>query len=682
MRVYRGLPSSADAPVALTIGNFDGVHRGHQAMLSRLIEAADDLALPPAVLTFDPPPREFFAQETAPPRLSSLRAKIEHFRAHGVARTYRRALRSRSRVAVARNASSTTSSCGKLGARWLLVGEDFRFGKGRAGDIATLRRAARTFSVEAMRTVAVEGERASSTAVRTALAAGDLAHADALLGRPFAISGRVAHGAKLGRNLGFPTANIPLKRKPPVAGIFAVRVHGLGSAPRTGVASVGVRPTVSTSGVPLLEVFIFDFDDTIYGRRVGVEFVHKLRDEERYADLDALTRQIRSDVAQARDFFSDRMRPAALTPRTPTLPKESNLRMPDEPKIDYKTTLNLPDTPFPMRGDLAKREPHWVKDWQEKKVYEAIRAASVGRPRFVLHDGPPYANNDIHIGHAVNKILKDIVVKSKQLAGFDAPYVPGWDCHGMPIEVQIEKMHGKHIPVEETQRFARIYASEQIVRQKADFQRLGVLGDWDHPYTTMAFKSRGRRDPHARQDPGEGIHLSRPQARELVLRLRQRARRSGGRVRGSRRHRRRRRVPVDDADRSKLAAAFGLATLPDGPAMAVIWTTTPWTIPANQALNVHPGFRLRAGGDAARASRARAGSRRGLPRALQARTARSSPPAQGRGARAHPLPASALRPRRRRSTSATYVTLEQGTGIVHRRPRTASTTSSRAAATA
>jgi len=197
----------------------------------------------------------------------------------------------------------------ELRVRWVLVGEDFRFGKGRAGDIATLRRAARTFSVEAMRTVSVEGERASSTAVRTALAAGDLGHATALLGRPFVISGRVAHGAKLGRDLGFPTANIPLPRRPPLAGVFAVRVHGLGGAPRTGVASVGVRPTVSTSGVPLLEVFIFDFDDTIYGKRIGVEFIHKLRDEERYADLDALTRQVEADVAQARDYFACASKP-------------------------------------------------------------------------------------------------------------------------------------------------------------------------------------------------------------------------------------------------------------------------------------------------------------------------------------------------------------------------------------
>jgi isoleucyl-tRNA synthetase len=264
--------------------------------------------------------------------------------------------------------------------------------------------------------------------------------------------------------------------------------------------------------------------------------------------------------------------------------------MPDDSKIDYKTTLNLPDTRFPMRGDLAKREPLWIKEWQQKKIYEAIRAASVGRPRFVLHDGPPYANNDIHIGHAVNKILKDVVVKSKQLAGYDAPYVPGWDCHGMPIEVQIEKTHGKHIPVEETQRFARIYASEQIVRQKADFQRLGVLGDWDHPYTTMAYKSeadeirtlgkllergfiyRGLKPVNWCFDCGSALaeaEVDYEERADIAVDVA---------------------FPLDDADRARLAAAFRLEALPAGPASAVIWTTTPWTIPANQALNVNPEF--------------------------------------------------------------------------------------------
>jgi isoleucyl-tRNA synthetase len=257
---------------------------------------------------------------------------------------------------------------------------------------------------------------------------------------------------------------------------------------------------------------------------------------------------------------------------------------------DYKDTLNLPETPFPMRGDLAKREPQWVKEWQEKGVYRRLRAIAKGRPRFVLHDGPPYANGDIHIGTAVNKILKDMVVKSKSLAGFDATYVPGWDCHGMPIEVQIEKKHGKNLPAAETQRLCRAFATEQIARQKADFQRLGVLGDWDDPYLTMAYGNeadeirvlgkllekgyvyRGLKPVNWCFDCGSALAEAEVEYED-------------------------RKDPAIDVafalleeDRPRLAKAFGLDALPDVPAHAVIWTTTPWTIPANQALNVHPDF--------------------------------------------------------------------------------------------
>ena len=151
--------------------------------------------------------------------------------------------------------------------------------------------------------------------------------------------------------------------------------------------------------------------------------------------------------------------------------------------------VNLLDTPFPMRGDLPKREPQWVKEWQEKNIYEVIRAARVGKKKFILHDGPPYANGNIHIGHAVNKILKDMIVKSKTLMGFDAVYVPGWDCHGKPIEIQIEKKYGKKISTAEVQEKARAYAHTQIEQQKKDFQRLGVLGDWNNPYLTMNFSN-------------------------------------------------------------------------------------------------------------------------------------------------------------------------------------------------
>src|SRR5690349_10132252 len=263
--------------------------------------------------------------------------------------------------------------------------------------------------------------------------------------------------------------------------------------------------------------------------------------------------------------------------------------MPDEAKTDYKSTLNLTDTPFPMRGDLARREPGWVKEFQRTKVYEAIRVASKGRPRFVLHDGPPYANGDIHIGHAVNKILKDVIVKSKTMAGFDAPYVPGWDCHGMPIEVQIEKTYGKNLSAAETQRLARAYATEQIDIQREQFKRLGVIGDWDHPYMTMAFKNeademrtlgkvlekgylyRGLKPVNWCFDCQSALAEAEVEYEDRV----DMAIDVGFPL-------------VDASERAKLARAFELPAAPDGPIHAVIWTTTAWTIPANQALNVHP----------------------------------------------------------------------------------------------
>lgn len=258
----------------------------------------------------------------------------------------------------------------------------------------------------------------------------------------------------------------------------------------------------------------------------------------------------------------------------------------NKPEKDY--TVNMPDTPFPMRGDLAKREPLWVKEWQEKKIYERIRKAAKGRPKFILHDGPPYANGDIHIGHAVNKILKDIVIKTRGLAGFDAPYVPGWDCHGMPIEIQIEKEFGKNLPTEEVQSKARAYAAEQVERQKKDFIRLGVLGEWDNPYLTMNYSTeanelralgkllekgyvyRGLKPVNWCFDCGSALaeaEVEYQDKRDPEVY-----------------------VGFEFAEPEKIAAAFGLDKLPTEKGHIVIWTTTPWTIPSNQALNIHPEF--------------------------------------------------------------------------------------------
>jgi isoleucyl-tRNA synthetase len=256
-----------------------------------------------------------------------------------------------------------------------------------------------------------------------------------------------------------------------------------------------------------------------------------------------------------------------------------------ETKTDYRSTLNLPDTPFPMRGDLPKREAGWAKEWDEKGIYKKLRDVRAGKPKFVLHDGPPYANGKIHIGHAVNKVLKDMIVKARQLKGLDAIYVPGWDCHGLPIENAIEKLHGRNLPRDEVQAKSRAFATEQIAGQMADFKRLGVLGEWDNPYRTMDFANeaneiralkrimergfvyRGLKPVYWCFDCGSSLaefEIEYADKKSSTLD-----------------------VGFKCAEPQKLALAFGQATL-SKEAFAVIWTTTAWTIPANQALNLNP----------------------------------------------------------------------------------------------
>ena len=306
MQVFRGIPELGAQSSVLTIGNFDGVHRGHQALLARLTDTARALALPAVVLTFEPHPREYFSPADAPARLSTLREKLLLLAACGVDRVHVCRFDAHFAALGAEQFVDEVLVRG-LGVRHFIIGDDFRFGAGRVGDFAFLqtRGAQRGFGVEAMPTLDVAGERASSSAVREALAAGDLAHAARLLGRPYSIAGRVIDGNKLGRTLGFPTANIQLKqRKPALSGVFAVAVEGLAPTPVAGVASIGVRPTVAQTARPTLEVHLFDWQRDCYGAHLRVHFLNKQRDEAKYDSLAALTAQISRDAEQARAWFA------------------------------------------------------------------------------------------------------------------------------------------------------------------------------------------------------------------------------------------------------------------------------------------------------------------------------------------------------------------------------------------
>jgi riboflavin kinase/FMN adenylyltransferase len=313
MKVFRGLPNAAArAPCALTIGNFDGVHLGHQALLARVRDAASGLGLEAAVMTFEPHPREFFAQKSgdlsrAPARIANLRDKLQSLSDNGIDRVIVEHFSS-SFAALTPQQFTEQVLVEGLHVKWLMVGDDFCYGARRAGNVDMLQEAGERygFHVETLPTVMNGTTRISSSAVRAALAEGDFVRAEALLGHPYAMSGHVIHGQKLGRTLGFPTLNLRVPHRPALMGIFIVQVHGLADQPLPAVASLGVRPTVDDSGRVLLEVHIFDFSQNCYGKQVRVEFLQKIRDEEKYVDLPTLTAAIHRDADIARAYFVTR----------------------------------------------------------------------------------------------------------------------------------------------------------------------------------------------------------------------------------------------------------------------------------------------------------------------------------------------------------------------------------------
>ena len=306
MQFFRTIPAQATTSRVLAIGNFDGLHLGHRALLERLTATARQHGLPSAVMTFEPHPRELFSPEQAPARLTSLREKLALLEGCGIDEVHLLHFNRRLAGLTADDFVRHLLVQG-LGVRHLIIGDDFRFGKGRSGDFTLLEAAGRQhgFGVEAMETIEIAGERVSSSAVRETLAGGDLEHAARLLGRPYCISGRIVHGDKIGRRLGYPTANVQLKRKRvALSGVFAATVSGLDKRHLPGAASLGVRPTLGHGLRPVLEVHLFDFDQTVYGKHVTVHFLHKLRDEMKFESLGALTAQIDRDVAATQAFFS------------------------------------------------------------------------------------------------------------------------------------------------------------------------------------------------------------------------------------------------------------------------------------------------------------------------------------------------------------------------------------------
>ena len=448
------LPPRGLEAAVYAIGNFDGLHLGHQVVIERAVAMAKERAAPSAILTFEPHPADFFAGRPVVFRLTSARDKAELCARLGldgiVFMPFDAWLAAMSpdefvaRILVAR-----------LGVAAVVVGWDFHFGKRRTGSPATLAEAGlrHGFAVEIVAKVEEgAGEAAhvvSSSVIRKALEQGDIAAAARGLGRKYSVRGRVISGQRLGRALGVPTANIALEPTNLLAhGIYAVvtRVDG---RVFPAVASFGTRPTVD-DGPPLLEVHLLDFEGDLYGREMQVEFIERIRDERKFNSILSLAAEMERDKERARAILGTQGVSADLAncgkssnPTRP-LPRNPNLApdlMSDASVsgLDYSRTLYLPKTEFPMRAGLPQKEPEILARWARENLYRALRESGKGRPKFVLHDGPPYANGNVHIGTALNKTLKDIVVRSHQMTGRESNYVPGWDCHGLPIEWKVEE---------------------------------------------------------------------------------------------------------------------------------------------------------------------------------------------------------------------------------------------------
>merc|ERR1712078_30539 len=359
----------------------------------------------------------------------------------------------------------------KLNARFIFVSNNFRFGNKREGDVNLLIQNEKRFNFKVVKPkpLLLKRKIVSSSLIRSYLKKGFLKEANKLLNRNWSIEGIVQKGRQIGKKIGFPTCNIDINDYVLAkTGVYAVKVLRKNNTKYIkGIANLGYRPTFNQKKI-LLEVHLFNFSGNLYNKYLSVEFLKFIRKEKKFKNVNQLKNQIKTDL---------------------NIAKKNNMS---------KSQINLPKTAFSMKANLPTREPEILKFWNDINLYHELRKSRKGEEKFILHDGPPYANGNIHMGTALNKILKDIIVKFHQMDGKGSVYVPGWDCHGLPIEWKIEEQYKKNkknkneVPIVEFRRECRAFAEKWIDVHKDQFKRLGVIGDWENCYSTMSFDAEAQ----------------------------------------------------------------------------------------------------------------------------------------------------------------------------------------------
>ena len=552
VRLYKNFDISKNHKGSIIlIGNFDGVHLGHQKLFKLAKSYKKKYNLKIGVINFDPMPKMFFNKSLKNFRLSSINQKINLLNNLGVdfivTKKFDKTFSKTKSINFIKNILSN-----KLKARFIFVSNNFRFGNKREGDVKFLIQNEEKYNYQVIKPkpLLVNKKIVSSSLIRNYLEKGFLERANKLLNKKWSIEGIVQKGRQVGKKIGFPTCNIDIKdyvlAKP---GVYAVRVLRKNNFKiLKGIANLGYRPTFNQKKI-LLEVHLFNFSGNLYNKHLSVEFLKFIRKEKKFKNINKLKSQIKLDLKIAKK------------------------------SIMSNSQINLPKTAFSMKANLPVREPEILEYWKKINLYQELRQSSKGKEKFVLHDGPPYANGNIHMGTALNKILKDIIVKFHQMDGKDSIYVPGWDCHGLPIEWKIEEQYKKNkknkneVPIVEFRKECRSFAEKWIEVHKGQFKRLGVIGDWENYYSTMSYDAEAQIVRELGKFLKEGS-LYRGFKPVLWSTVEKTALADAE-------------VEYQDHKSDTIYTSFSVKSSNikelEGSEI-IIWTTTPWTIPANKAL--------------------------------------------------------------------------------------------------